>query len=476
MENKKTSEQIQQLKLNVTNIHSFLVTKNRKQKKLAAIKNREEKRKLRAERLKNREQKLEAKKEERKNKLSKDDKNISGGSILDDLLNFGGLILGGILVNSLPAIIKKTKEIFDSIVNFLTPIQSGFNLIKAFFEGDIDKSKYDVDRKRVDDGLEQITGKGGLIDQLAEKSGPLEGIIKALRPAIDKMVRGKGAKNITLAKKGGKEGFVNKETGVFTEKQWTSAERERYEGKEPDTSMEMDDDTQGVDGSGLVVTSQMGMRKLALSPGMHMGVDIAGPEGTPLIAFSSGKVNAVGYDKGYGNYIAWSDDKGVEHFYGHMKNPAKVSVNQDLKKGQVIGLMGNTGRSSGPHLHWETSTVAGDTGRPKGAVLSRFNPLSKYGKNDPFKIQSIPSTSKSSTGKSKDVKDGQGGGLITPIKSDNKISSINQPDPRKRNGSMTIAVQQVNTIQPMPYMVPFPVASKQPSSSPQPQLPAIWSA
>jgi len=58
-----------------------------------------------------------------------------------------------------------------------------------------------------------------------------------------------------------------------------------------------------------------------------------------------------------------------------------------------------------------------------------------------------------------------------------QISTINQPDPRKRRGSMTIAVQQVNTIQPMPYVMPMPIASKQPSSSPsRSEISAIWSA
>jgi murein DD-endopeptidase MepM/ murein hydrolase activator NlpD len=473
---KSSKSQVEQLKINVTNIHSFLVKSNKQYKKQEADTRRNEKVQQNKAKLRGEERRLEKGSSPlAKSASTVKDAVASTGSIFEKVLEFGALLLTGILVNALPAIIKKVEEIIDNIVNFLTPIQSGFNLIKAFFTGELDKKELDVDKKRVDDALTNINGEGGLIDQLAEKAGPLEGLIKTLKPAIE-LVRGAvGGKKMVLAKKGGKEGVLNKETGEFTERQFTAGERKKYD---TDTSMEtpteMDNNIQGVDGSGLVVTSQMGMRKLALSPGMHMGVDIAGPEGTPLIAFSSGKVNAVGYDKGYGNYIAWSDDKGVEHFYGHMKHPAKVSVNQDLKKGQVIGLMGNTGRSSGPHLHWETSTVAGDTGRPKGAVLSRFNPLSKYGKNDPFKIQNIPSTSKSSTGKSKDNKDGQGGGLITPIKSDNRLSSINQP--MDDEGTTTIAVQQVNTIQTAYVPMPIPMRSRSTGSTSSPTLSPIWSA
>ena len=73
-----------------------------------------------------------------------------------DLWIFAGALLLGILVNALPAIVNKVKEIVDNIVNFLTPIQSGFNLIKGFFTGDLDESKYDADKKRFSDGMDNI--------------------------------------------------------------------------------------------------------------------------------------------------------------------------------------------------------------------------------------------------------------------------------------------------------------------------------
>ena len=147
---------------------------------------------------------------------------------------------------------------------------------------------------------------------------------------------------------------------------------------------------EGGDFSGNVsVTSYFGMRSLAMSPGMHMGVDIAGPEGTPLIAFTDGKVTATGYDGGYGNYVAWTDSFGTEHFYAHMRGQAMVSPGQQVQKGTKLGEMGNTGRSSGPHLHWEVANRAGDTGMDKSAILSRFDPLSKYPSTAPFGGASI---------------------------------------------------------------------------------------
>jgi murein DD-endopeptidase MepM/ murein hydrolase activator NlpD len=147
------------------------------------------------------------------------------------------------------------------------------------------------------------------------------------------------------------------------------------------------------------VTSGFGMRGLAISPGMHMGVDIGGPEGTPLIAFTDGTVNATGYDGGYGNYVAWTDSFGTEHFYAHMRGQAMVSPGQQVKKGTKLGEMGNTGTSSGPHLHWEVANRAGDTGMSKSAILSRFDPLSKYPSTAPFGGASIKGGS------------GKGGGL-----------------------------------------------------------------
>ena len=103
--------------------------------------------------------------------------------------------------------LAKVKEIIDNIVNFLTPIQSGFNLIKAFFTGELDEKELDADKKRVDDALEDINGKGGLIDQLAEKAGPLGGLIKTLKPAIE-LVRGViGGKKWFSQKKVGRKEF-----------------------------------------------------------------------------------------------------------------------------------------------------------------------------------------------------------------------------------------------------------------------------
>ena len=157
------------------------------------------------------------------------------------------------------------------------------------------------------------------------------------------------------------------------------------------------------------VTSEMGNRALALSPGMHMGVDIATSVGEELVAFTKGIVDAVGYDGGYGNWVSWIANDGFGNFYAHMDKPALVKAGQKVEKGQVLGYTGNTGRSSGPHLHWEVASNPKDTGRSKANVLSRVNPLSRYHKEHPF-----------GGGPSLAPKLGSGGDRISPLNRDNR--------------------------------------------------------
>ncbi len=87
---------------------------------------------------------------------------------------------------------------------------------------------------------------------------------------------------------------------------------------------------------------------------LHRGLDIALPEGTDLYAGIDGVVTTVGYDEnGYGNYVVIKDSEGEEVRYAHMKE-VSVSVGDSVKRGQtVLGQSGNTGASTGPHVHIE---------------------------------------------------------------------------------------------------------------------------
>ena len=86
----------------------------------------------------------------------------------------------------------------------------------------------------------------------------------------------------------------------------------------------------------------------------HQGVDLALKAGEPIYATFSGRVRVSQYNKGgYGNLVIIRHDNGLETFYGHLSE-RMVEPNQWVEAGQVIGLGGSTGRSTGPHLHFET--------------------------------------------------------------------------------------------------------------------------
>ncbi|AUM74392.1 DUF5930 domain-containing protein [Paracoccus jeotgali] len=84
----------------------------------------------------------------------------------------------------------------------------------------------------------------------------------------------------------------------------------------------------------------------------HQGVDLAAPVGTPIVAPGEGVVTFAGWQRGYGNLIKIEHALGTETRYGHLSK-IRVKVGQKVSRGALIGDMGNTGRSTGPHLHYE---------------------------------------------------------------------------------------------------------------------------
>lgn len=84
----------------------------------------------------------------------------------------------------------------------------------------------------------------------------------------------------------------------------------------------------------------------------HTGVDLAAGQGTPIYAIASGTVTAAGYSDAYGYNVTLAHGNGYGSMYAHMTN-FTVSVGQSVSQGQVIGYVGSTGWSTGPHLHFE---------------------------------------------------------------------------------------------------------------------------
>ncbi|MHC8492554.1 peptidoglycan DD-metalloendopeptidase family protein [Thalassospira sp. SM2505] len=87
---------------------------------------------------------------------------------------------------------------------------------------------------------------------------------------------------------------------------------------------------------------------------MHKGIDFAAPRGTPIFAAGNGTIAKIGRNGGYGNYIRIRHNDSYETAYAHMKGFAKgLKQGSRVKQGDVIGYVGSTGASTGPHLHYE---------------------------------------------------------------------------------------------------------------------------
>jgi murein DD-endopeptidase MepM/ murein hydrolase activator NlpD len=85
---------------------------------------------------------------------------------------------------------------------------------------------------------------------------------------------------------------------------------------------------------------------------MHTGIDFGAPYGAPIVASANGQVASAGWDGGYGKAVRINHGAGLTTLYGHMSRVA-VAPGQAVAAGQVIGYIGSTGLSTGPHLHYE---------------------------------------------------------------------------------------------------------------------------
>ena len=94
------------------------------------------------------------------------------------------------------------------------------------------------------------------------------------------------------------------------------------------------------------------------SPAMHTGLDLHGETGDPVRATADGKVTSAGWSGGYGRVIDIDHGNGMSTRYGHL-SAIDVRVGQSIRTGQIIGRIGSTGRSTGPHLHYETRVRGG---------------------------------------------------------------------------------------------------------------------
>lgn len=102
------------------------------------------------------------------------------------------------------------------------------------------------------------------------------------------------------------------------------------------------------------VSSEFGIRSNPFGGGgfeVHKGLDFVGEQGDIIAAAGDGVVTLAGQNGGYGIAVTLDHENGYETLYGHMSK-LRVQVGDRVKRGQIIGYIGSTGRSSGPHLHF----------------------------------------------------------------------------------------------------------------------------
>ena len=123
------------------------------------------------------------------------------------------------------------------------------------------------------------------------------------------------------------------------------------------------------------LTSDYGMRTHPVLGGRrsHNGVDLAGPTGTPVYATADGVVGKAEWFSSYGNYIQIEHGGEMETRYAHLSG-YNVTAGQRVRKGDLIGFVGSTGRSTGPHLHYEVR-ISGQPVDPRPYMVASAETL-----------------------------------------------------------------------------------------------------
>lgn len=136
------------------------------------------------------------------------------------------------------------------------------------------------------------------------------------------------------------------------------------------------------------ITSRFGMREhpiLGFSA-LHAGVDFAAPTGTPILAAGTGKVVAAGPNGGYGLYVKLQHSHDVATAYAHMSRIGPgIKPGVAVRQGQVIGFVGSTGMSTGPHLHYEFLRA----GKHVNPLAQKFAMRATVGGKDAAKFQAL---------------------------------------------------------------------------------------
>lgn len=239
---------------------------------------------------------------------------------------------------------RQTKQEFETKLKELTAMSE--NMQKEMSA--LSKLRNQVGEQMKQSGMNvepNVTGNAGKIDKYAGKGGPSASPVS----------------NISIILEQNKNLQENLQSEI---KAWgnllTNIKSENYR-------IAVTPNLWPVDGG--YVSSEFGNRKDPFdnySHDFHPGVDIAANYGAPIYASASGYVQQAGWNGGYGKYVRLSHDYGYGTAYGHMSG-INVNIGDFVNKGDVIGYVGSTGYSTGPHLHFEV-LLYGDPIDPQSLI------------------------------------------------------------------------------------------------------------
>ena len=476
------TKQVEQLKLNVTNIHSFLVKENKRKEKLSAKKENDKKRKISFEKKQQKEKQLEVKKAEKSKKDAGEQViKTSSMGLLDKLFNFGGLLLGGILVNAADGIVKEGKkfvkdnqELFDTIGGFLNGVKdAAVGLFDSFTGPYSEEGAFDDFAKFDDSGKLQ----SGTLKKVEDAYNGFGDLINT----IDKALGGKGtAGNFIKTNTTSSTPIPSREELVKQTERGSGMASFRQDAAE---NVELQKSVRGD-----------GRKDIPVSPGgsfsegaLISALDAVGytnkKERAMFLAQMAHESGNFRYDeeiwgptsaqKGYeGRSDLGNNQPGDGYKYrgrGYIQLTGRANYRQ---YGKLLGvdLENNPDLAKAPNIaarvaieYWKkrvnrTAAQKGDVKTVTYNINGGYNGLTD-------RIEKYKKYLKKSNTQPK----------ITPVpdKGD-KTKVLNHPDPRKNRRGRTVAVQRVNTIQTA--LVPMPIPMKtSPSSVSQPQLSSIWS-
>jgi len=258
-------------------------------------------------------------------------------------------------------------------------------------------SEYQLQYQILNDRMDQMQS---LVDEMAERDDDIYRVIFEAEP-ISKSIRQAGYGGIDRYSK--LEGYDNTELLVATTKKLDKIASQIYvQSKSFDEVYEMARNKEKMLASipAIQPVNNKDLKHLSSYYGyridpiykvskFHAGVDFSAPQGTEVYATGNGKVVKVEKSKtGYGNTIEIDHGYGYTTFFAHLRE-FKVRKGEEVKRGQVIGIVGNTGKSTAPHLHYEVKK----NGRTVNPIYHFFNDLTPVEYESLLEISKLPGQS-----------------------------------------------------------------------------------